>query len=134
MVTFLISKQTRRKENQCVSKSQEVQGERRNSALEHDQPEVLDVNEHGICVENRLYRRGKAVYRIENSGNIGEHHGENAPKVLYIAEEDEHCRKDKPDADVKQRKADYREYKHQEERSNCNAVRRAKNDENNERQ
>ena len=100
MITLFVDDGADAERNKGVAYSEYVKQKRGDLSVEDGDTEVLDVDEHGIKMEDVLYRLRIGVYRVEDSGHIHKKHGEHAPKVLYIPEEYVHRGEYKSNAHV----------------------------------
>ena len=105
MVFSLVNKRTDNERHERVAKRQRVILQRRYRPLKHHEPEIFDIDVEGIEKEEPLYIFTKGVNGIEYRGHIHKKHRKYAPKILYVAEENEHCREDKSHADIKEYQA-----------------------------
>ena len=114
MIVLLVDKGADAECEKSVAYSKPVNQNRGDLSVDDGNAEVFDIDENGVKVEYVLYRLGIRVYRIEDSRHIHKKHCENAPKVLYIPEENVHSRENKSYAHVEYDKAGYGNYKKEE--------------------
>ena len=101
------------KSKECIPEREKVELWRGDLTVDNDGSEIFDVNVQWVEVEkHRLV--SKRIHGVEYRRHIHKKHSENAPKVLYIAEEYVKCRKNKSYSEVEYYKADDGEDKKEE--------------------
>ena len=107
MVAFLVDQSADSKGENGVSHRKQVELQRGDLIVDDHKAEVLDVNVNRIAEEKALHHGGQDVNGIKDGRHIHQKHGEHAPKVLHISEEDEQRGKDKSDAQIEYNERNY---------------------------
>lgn len=106
MVLLFIDQSADAQRKHSIEQNQPMEGQGRNGGVDHDQAEILDDAVHRIEQEKTLNRRGIAVYRIEDGGQVRQQREEDVIQILCVAEENVHGGQYQAHANVQQRKAE----------------------------
>ncbi len=108
MVVLFVHVSPHRKGSQRIRRSQQMESQRRDRSINHDLPEIADIQIDRIRQKQELRRLAVGIYRIEDRGQPHQQLGQDPPQVLHVPEEHEQCRQNQPHSQIEHDHADYR--------------------------
>ena len=108
MVLLLVYPGSKPECGQGVAQREQMELRGGNGPLQHDFPEVADIDIDRIQQEQLPPELWKAVDAVKNCGHIHEQQGKNAVQVLDVPEKYVQRRQDQPDPQVEEHQTDHR--------------------------
>ena len=102
VIVFLVHPAADPHHDDHICQHQQVEPDRRNGGLNDDLTEVPNEQIHRVQKKQIPYHGFISVDGVEDSGHIHQEHGEHAPEVLNVPEEDKKGREDQAYPDIEQ--------------------------------
>ena len=108
MVVLFVHVSPHRKGSQRIRRRQQMESRRRDRPINHDLPEIADIQIDRVRQKQELGRFAVDINRVEDGGKPHQKLGQDSPQILHVPEEYKQCGQDQSHPQIKHDHAHHR--------------------------